>query len=118
MFMMPSFRIHRLKDNQFQQFRWSAHTAGASQAKPKDYIPAGAIDAPSAYAAWSTLKESAEALRVGDILEAEDGRLSICKYVGFEEAQWIVPEAKPVPEAAALGSPQQAQSPAGEVQKS
>lgn len=97
MWMMPSFKIHRLKDSQFQQFRWAPHTAGASQARPKDYTPAGSFEASSAYAAWTALKDSAEALRVGDILESEDGRLCICKYVGFEEAQWFVPEPKPVP---------------------
>ncbi|MGE5645872.1 MAG: hypothetical protein ACM336_08785 [Acidobacteriota bacterium] len=94
---MPSFKIHRLKDSQFQQFRWAPHTAGTSQARPKDYLPAGTVEAPSAYAAWAALKDSAEPLRVGDILESEDGRLCICKYVGFEEARWFVPEPKPVP---------------------
>ena len=28
-------------------------------------------------------------------LEAEDGSLRIFKFVGFEEAQWVLPEAKP-----------------------
>jgi hypothetical protein len=32
---------------------------------------------------------------VGDILETEDGQLRICKYVGFEPAQWVLPEPKP-----------------------
>jgi hypothetical protein len=95
MWMMPSYKIHRLKDSQFQQFRWAPHTAGASQARPKDYALAGTLEAASAYAAWSMLKDSVEALRVGDILESEDGGLRICKYVGFEEAQWFVPEPKP-----------------------
>ena len=31
---------------------------------------------------------------VGDLLEGEDGQLRICKYVGFELAQWVVPELK------------------------
>jgi hypothetical protein len=41
------------------------------------------------------LRESGEPLAVGDLLEAEDGQLRICKYVGFEPAQWVVPEPKP-----------------------
>lgn len=93
MFMMPSFKIHRLRDSQFQHFRWAPHTSGASQARPKDYTLAATVEAASAYAAWTTLKDSGDALRVGDILEAEDGRLCIFKYVGFEEVQWVVPEA-------------------------
>jgi hypothetical protein len=94
---MPSFTIHRLKDAHFQQFRWAPHTTGASQARPKDYAVAGSVEAQSAYAAWFELKESDHPLRVGDILESEDGCLRICKYVGFEEARWIVPEVKPAP---------------------
>jgi len=31
----------------------------------------------------------------GDLLEAENGALRIYKFVGFEEAQWVLPEAKP-----------------------
>ena len=31
---------------------------------------------------------------MGDLLEANGGRLSICKYVGLEPAQWILPEPK------------------------
>ena len=30
----------------------------------------------------------------GDLLESADGQLRICKYVGFEPAQWVLPEAK------------------------
>lgn len=103
--MMPSFKIHRLRDSHFQQFRWAPHTTGTSQVRPKDYTEAGSIEAPSAYAAWATLKESEAPLRVGDVLEAENGSLCICKYVGFEEAQWFVPEVKPGPEADAAGLP-------------
>jgi hypothetical protein len=32
---------------------------------------------------------------VGDLLETGDGQLRVCKYVGFEPAQWVVPELKP-----------------------
>ena len=46
---------------------------------------------------------SEQPLRVGDLLETEDGQLRICKYVGFEPAQWVVPEPRPhhEPESAA-----------------
>jgi len=41
---------------------------------------------------------------VGDLLESADGQLRICKYVGFEPAQWVLPEVKhqgePRPESA------------------
>ena len=38
------------------------------------------------------LRESDKPLGVGDLLESEDGQLRICKYVGFEPAQWMQPE--------------------------
>jgi len=105
---MPLFKIHRLKDNQFQQFRWAPHTSGACQVRPKDYVENGTVEAGSPYLAWAGLKDSEQALRVGDLLEDEGGGLRICKYVGFEEARWFVPEVKPEPE-------QQVQLPAPEV---
>ncbi len=92
---MPAFKIHRIKDTQHQQFRWAPHTAGMAQVKPKDYEPAGEVEAPSPYTAWNQLKDTGEALRVGDVLESPEGKLFICKYVGFEEAQWVIPEPKP-----------------------
>ena len=51
----------------------------------------------------------ADALQVGDLLEGEDGRLRICKYVGFEPAQWVLPEPK-----AALEKPPVELEPAGQ----
>lgn len=89
---MPSFRIHRLKENQRQQFRWAPHTSGETGVKVKDYQESGIIEAPSAYAAWTSLKETGEPIQVGDLLERDDGTLYICKYVGFETARWAVPE--------------------------
>ena len=118
MFLMPSFRVHRLRDALYQQFRWAPHTTGAGQVRPKDYTQTGTVEAPSAYAAWTSLKDSDSALRVGDLLEDESGRLSIYKYVGFEEAQWLIPEAKPVPEPAQAGPAAAAELPGGELQKS
>jgi hypothetical protein len=89
---MPSFKIHRLRDSQFQQFRWAPHATGACQVKPRDYRPEGEVEAPGLYAAWSLLRQSERPLRIGDLLEDENGGLRICKYVGFEEAHWVLPE--------------------------
>ncbi|HWR54531.1 MAG TPA: hypothetical protein VN428_25710 [Bryobacteraceae bacterium] len=102
---MPVFKIHRLKDSAQQQFRWAPHTSGASPVKPKDYESAGEVEATTPYEAWLSLKGSEQALRVGDLLESETGSLRVCKYVGFEEAAWVIPEQKPAPEPAAA-SPQ------------
>jgi len=44
------------------------------------------------YDAWRAARESADPLHVGDLLETEDGRLRICKFVGFEPAEWALPE--------------------------
>lgn len=92
---MPAYRIHRLKDHLRQAFRSAPHVTGAATVKPRDYEPAGEIESSSPYAAWLALRESAAPLEVGDLLEAQDGALRICKFVGFEEAQWILPEMKP-----------------------
>jgi hypothetical protein len=40
------------------------------------------------------MRESDDPLRVGDLLETADGHLRICKYVGFEPAEWLVAEPK------------------------
>lgn len=95
---MPAFKIHRLKESQFQQFRWAPHTSGAAQLRPKDYELDGTIEAATVYAAWTELRDSERALRIGDVLEAEDATLRVCKYIGFEEAHWVIPEPKPAPE--------------------
>jgi hypothetical protein len=91
---MPLYRIYRMKDSPRQQFRWAPHVSGCASVKPKDYDQRGEVDALHEYDAWKSLRESGEPLAVGDLLEAEGGRLSICKYVGFEPAQWVLPEAK------------------------
>jgi hypothetical protein len=90
---MAAFRIHRLKPAQRLQFRWSPHTSGAAQVKPKDYEESGSVESAGSYAAWTSLRSTPAALEVGDIIESEDGKLWICKYVGFEEAQWAEPDA-------------------------
>ena len=90
---MPSYRIHRLREAQRQQFRWAPHTNGATGVKTRDYRDGGSVEAPGEYVAWAALDGSDRALAVGDLLEKEDGTLYICKYVGFEEARWVMPEA-------------------------
>ena len=91
---MPLYRIYRMKDSPRQQFRWAPHVSGSASIKPKDYEQAGQVEALHEYDAWRKLRESGETLEVGDLLETEDLRLSICKYVGFEPAQWVLPEPK------------------------
>ena len=55
------------------------------------------VEAQTPYAAFFALRDSAAPLEVGDLLEsAADGSLRIFKFVGFEEAQWALPEPKPV----------------------
>jgi hypothetical protein len=89
---MPLYRIYRLKDSQRESFRWAPHTSGISSVKQKDYTQHGAVEADTPYAAWFQLQESGTPLKVGDLLESPEGNLRICKYVGFEEATWFVPE--------------------------
>ena len=40
------------------------------------------------------MRDAGTSLRVGDLLEGPGGELRICKYVGFDAAQWIVPDVK------------------------
>ncbi len=91
---MPLFRIYRMKDAPRQQFRWAPHVSGCASVKPKDYEQRGEVEALHEYEAWQQMRASGEALEVGDLLESEGGQLRICKYVGFEPAQWILPEPK------------------------
>lgn len=105
---MPGFRIHRMKEGPRQQFRWAPHVSGVANVKPKDYEPAGETVAESDYAAWAELRRAGKAIAVGDILEvlpendtaAGDAiietRLRICKYVGFDDARWVIPDQPPV----------------------
>ena len=83
-----------MKDSPRQQFRWAPHVSGCASVKPKDYEPTDEVEAAHEYDAWRALRESGKALDVGDLLETQEGRLSICKYVGFEPAQWVLPEPK------------------------
>ncbi|MDX2149732.1 MAG: hypothetical protein SFV54_03290 [Bryobacteraceae bacterium] len=91
---MPTYRIHRMKDAPRQNFRWAPHTSGVTQVKPKDYEAGEAVEGASPYAAWFSLRETDCPLNVGDLLESGAGELHIYKYVGFEEARWVLPELK------------------------
>ena len=114
---MPSYRIHRLRDHLRQGFRHAPHVSGAASVKPRDYVPGETVEAATPYAAYFALRDGgATPLEPGDLLEqrsadlaeTESGPLRIFKFVGFEEANWILPEAKPVetdavPEPASAG---------------
>lgn len=88
-----TYQIHKLKAHLRQNFRFAPHVSGVSNVKPRDYEAAGTVEATSPYAAFFALRETPEALEVGDILEV-NGTLRILKFVGFEEAQWVLPEMK------------------------
>jgi len=110
---MQVYRIFRMKEATRQQFRWAPHTSGATPVKPKDFEPAGEVQSPTVYSAWSALQASDRALEVGDLLESADGELRIYKYVGFEVANWVLPEVKSGLETAPVaagGSPAAEQS--------
>jgi hypothetical protein len=98
---MPSFRVHRLKDHLRQSFRFAPHLSGTASLKPRDYelVEDAVVRASSPYAAFFMMREAPTPIQVGDVLECEDGSLRIFKFVGIEEAQWVVPEVKPEPEA-------------------
>ena len=91
---MPSYRIHRLKDHLRQYFRHAPHVSGAAIVKPRDYTPGDSVEAKSPYAAFFDLRGSSTPLEPGDLLESDSGDLRIFKFVGFEEARWLIPEAK------------------------
>ena len=91
---MAVYRVHRMKDHVRQSFRYAPHTSGVMMIKPRDFEDAGEIAASNLYDAWMNLRGTAESLDIGDVLESPDGNLYICKYVGFEEARWVMPEMK------------------------
>ena len=92
---MPTYRIHRLRTHLRPSFRSAPHVSGAADVKPRDYEPGAEVEASTPYAAFFAMKESGPALEPGDLLESAAGELRIYKYVGFEEARWVPPEAKP-----------------------
>ena len=115
---MPSYRVHRLRDHLRQPFRSAPHVSGTANIKSRDYVPGWIPEEPAAeftgetlsaaspYAAYFERQDSAEPLQPGDVLEDENGALRIFKFVGFEEARWVLPESPPVQPAA--GEPAQA----------
>src|SRR5579883_2218524 len=84
---MPCYKIHRLKDHLRAAFRAAPHVSGTAEVKPRDYTPAGEVEASSPYAAYFALRQAGSPLEVGDILEPAGGPPRICKFVGFEEAR-------------------------------
>ena len=100
---MPRYRIHRMKETQRENFRWTPHTSGLTIVKANDYEFAGEIETTGPYQAWKALLAAEQALSPGDLLEAIDAEgvpreLCITKYVGFEPAHWYCAEPKPVAE--------------------
>ncbi|MBV8070895.1 MAG: hypothetical protein JO270_13380 [Acidobacteriaceae bacterium] len=96
---MPRYKMYRIKDAPRESFRWAAHTGGLAVVKMKDYDPADEIEAASPYSAWKNLAAQGEPLRMGDLLDEAPSpsgaaRLYIAKYIGFEPAEWFVPEPK------------------------
>ncbi len=98
---MPQYQIYRMKDGTREQFRWQPHTAGTTVLKPKDFEKETVVEATSEYAAWQRSREADAPLRIGDLLEIDGGPLRICKYIGFEDAVWFVPETAKTPGAGA-----------------
>ena len=102
---MATYRIYRLKNHLRQSFRYAPHVSGAANVKPRDYISpvtaegnileGAAVEAATPYAAYFALRETPAPLEPGDLLESENGELRIFKFVGFEEARWVLPEPKP-----------------------
>jgi hypothetical protein len=98
---MPTYRIFRMKEQARLSFRAAPHTSGETAVKLKDYVEGETIEALNTYEAWESMRAGGTPLEVGDILESELGGIKICKYIGFEDARWILPEVKPGPEQAA-----------------
>lgn len=98
---MQTYRIHRLKEHLRNQVRYAPHVSGTATVKPRDYhavaTDGALVEAETIYAAFFALRDTPAPLEVGDLLESSaDGSLRIFKFVGFEEAQWTLPEQKPV----------------------
>lgn len=98
---MPIYRIFRMKDHERQRFRWAPHTSGTTLVKPRDFEENGTFEAPSVYAAWNEMKATETPIDIGDMLAGPGEEMRILKYIGFEEARWLVPEVKPTAESPA-----------------
>src|SRR5215813_14039547 len=93
---MPLYRIFRMRDHDRQRFRSAPHTSGTTMVKPREYVESGTVEAVSPYTAWTQLKDTEEALGIGDVLVAPNDQMLILKYIGFEEAKWVLPAEVPV----------------------
>ena len=91
---MTLYRIFRMKDHERQRFKWAPHTSGVTLVKPRDFEENGSVEAASFYAAWNDMKTGETPLEIGDVLVAPNEEMRILKYIGFEEARWVLPEAK------------------------
>jgi hypothetical protein len=91
---MASFRVYRMRPHVKQYFRWAPHVSGLATVKARDYQPGGEFEAANEYALWAALRNSDQALEVGDLVELGGGGgvLKICKFVGFESAKWLETE--------------------------
>ena len=84
-----------MRDEKRQLFRWAPHTSGVTPIKPKDYeVLENVYEAPTPYSLWAALRGTEQPLDVGDVIELPNQELRIYKYVGFEDAKWILPEIK------------------------
>lgn len=108
---MAVYRIFRMKENERQRFRWAPHTSGTTLVKPKDFEENGSVEASSFYDAWTLSKAMDAPIDIGDILVANE-EMRILKYIGFEEAKWVVPEPK---QAELVGVVPEVQAPAMEA---
>ena len=68
--------------------------SGLTQVKPRDYEEAFSVEGESPYAVWAASRDTPHALQVGDVIEVDAFELRIVKYVGFEQAKWVLPEDK------------------------
>jgi hypothetical protein len=118
---MPRYRIHRIKETPRENFRWASHTSGLTIVRPKDYDCSREIEAATPYAAWKSLAQADGPLRPGDLLEVisadgAGGELQVFKYIGFEPAQWHIPETRTEPAPTAEFTPMPSSAPSLENQ--
>ncbi len=93
---MATFLIWRLRDTQQDKFRWAPQQSTPTfPLKLSDYREDGLVDADSVYEVWHRLRKENRDLRVGDVVVDENGKVSICKYIGMEPAEWIVTDMEP-----------------------
>ncbi len=116
---MAKYRAHYLRNDLSRRFRELPAASAKKQVRARDYPVNAEIEAEGEYAAWHQLQAfdsgqpgeaAGRAFAVGDVLEAEDGKLFLCLFGGFEEASWWVPEASAEAVVAALPGGEQPQA--------